>query len=591
MMLLVLILSGLNYTIPDRDSKIKAFLSQRWLNMKSDSLLPDFRGVIDGMSSIDELYLLDSLMLSAALYSKSDFVESRLLKVIKCDDKFVHSSIARNYAKRGVLDLKAGNVDKAQRELKFALKSDPSNRNIPIILMKCNIPKWGKVCRNLWEYFYTYGFLDNRVSLIENIMFLFVIFLGLVYIAFVISGLFESVPFLSEWVRQRMKISNLWVPALLFSLFVWLPILIFLAILVGISFVKMSKKSLINLTVLSVIFPLAIAYTNQIKVNFSTDSPTYQVFKARCDPYNYRINESENPYGYVVKGIEAARMGELTRAESLFQKGYEEKESLIFLTNAASVYFKEGNYDDALSFCKKVVSLDPDNPISNLIMATIYLDRLDFDEVSEYIERATKSGPEFADRELPIYQYPPDSWLLSDIFRASGVGLYIKESKLYIFFILTVFFVILSSIKRLKDGLCPICGRILINSVKIGEEKVCDICADKLSVTESKSIRERLKRRTKNRSHRVTRLKNFIMNLIFPGSAHLYNRKSFTGIGLLLLGSVLLVIYVAPLYFSSSDVIQYKASIGNIIYRYSLIIYYLLVLLLTWRLGANGDRR
>jgi len=586
MTVLVIILSILNYTIPKRNLKINSFLREEWLQMDSDSLTPGFREAVRDMDSISDLYLLDSLMLSNALYSKSDLVESELIKLIKNDNKFIHSTIANHYAKHGIQDLNAGDVDRGLHELNFALQLDPSRSSIPIILMKYNFS-----FRDLENYFSTYRFLNNKIRLIVNIMFLFIIFLVFLYFALVISGLFRSVPFLSEWVRQRMGIDDLWVPALLFAFFVWFPILTFLAILVGISLVKMTKKLFIRLAIISVIFPLTVAYINNIRVNFSSNSPAYHSFKARYDPYNYSINEPESPYGYAVKGIELARMGELSKSESLFQKGYNSNENLIFMVNLSSVYFSKGKYDESLNLCKKIISLDHDNPITNLTIANIYLIRLDFEEASIYLDRVTKSGSKFADRELPIYKYPPDTWLLSEIFGLRGIGQFIKGSKLYVSFILMVLFLILSFVKRLKDEFCPICDRILIKGVKIEGEKVCDICANKLTITESKSIRKRLKRLTKKKSHRMAIIKNFTMNLILPGTAHIYKNIWLVGIGLLLLGSVLLVIYIGPFYTNSGEIIRYETSTPNSIYRYIIILYYLLVSFLTWRLSADGDRR
>ncbi|MCK4571564.1 hypothetical protein KAT89_01400, partial [candidate division WOR-3 bacterium] len=99
---LFLILSILNYTIPNREIKINSFLSERWLRLESDSLVPDFIKAVEDVGSISDLYLLDSLVLLKGLYSKSDFIEGELLNLIKDDDEFIHSIISRNYLKRGI---------------------------------------------------------------------------------------------------------------------------------------------------------------------------------------------------------------------------------------------------------------------------------------------------------------------------------------------------------------------------------------------------------------------------------------------------------------------------------------------------------
>lgn len=590
-MIFLLIFSFLSYNIPYREYKANLLLRNIWINFESDILSSEFIRGMEGINSIEELYLLDSLFLSKGLYSKSDFVHSKLIKLVRSNENFIHTSLSNNYSRRGILDLKNNDAEKGIRELNFSFQLDPSRKSIPIVLIKYYFPNWQKVLINLKKYFSTYAFLNNRVGLIMNIIYFTIIFLGAIYIAIIISGLFKTVPFLSEWVRQRMKISSLWIPAIIFSLFVWLHILIFLVIIAGISLIKLTKKAYIKLAIISFITPFFIAYTNEIMTNFSNNSPVYLSYMARYDPYNFTVDELKFPYAYAVKGIELAKRAETVRAESLFQKGYNNNESLIFMANLASLNFSQKNYDKALDLSKKIVSIDPENPIANLTMATIYLERLNFEEVTMYIERATRSGPEYAERELPIYQYPPDNWLIGEIFKASGIGKFIIRSKLYIFFILGIFFVILSLIKRSKEDFCPLCDRVLINRVKIEDENICDICASQLSMTDSKSIRERLKRYIRRKTYRLKLIKYFIMNLIFPGSAHLYKSKWFLGIFLLILDSILLFIYTGPFYSESEVFHQFEISnLGNI-FIYLIVIYYIIVMFLTWRLTINGDRR
>lgn len=590
-MIFLLIFSFSGYNISNREYKVNLLLEKNWVNFGIDSLSSEFTRELENVNSIDELHLLDSLFLSKGLYSKSDFVELKLIKLVKSNEKFIHTSLSNNYSRMGISDLKNNDSERGVRKLNFSFKLDPSRKSIPIVLIKYYFPNWQKVLNNLKKYFSTYAFLNNRVSIIINIIYFIIIFLGVIYIAIIISGFFKTVPFLSEWVRQRMKISSLWIPAIIFALFVWLPVLIFIVIIAGISLIKLTKRAYIKLAIISFIIPFLIAYTNSIKTNFSDNSSVYLSYKARYDPYNFSVVELRFPYAYAVKGIELAKSAESIRAESLFQKGYDNNGSLIFLVNLSSLNFSQKNYSEALDLSEKIVNIDPENPIANLILATIYLDRLDFEEVTMYIERATRSGPEYAERELPIYQYPPDKWLIGQIFKASGMGKFIIRSKMYIFFILGIFFVVLSLIKRLKDEFCPICNRVLINRVKIEDEKLCDVCALQLSMTDSKSIRERLKRYIRRRTYRLKLIKYFIMNLILPGSAHLYKRQWFLGISLLLLGSILLFIYAGPFYSEHEVFQQFEMPNLGYIFIYLLVIYYILVMFLTWRLTIDGDRR
>jgi len=590
-MIFLLIFTFSVYNITNREYKVNSLLENRWISFVNDSFSNEFTREVENLDSIDELYLLDSIFLSKGLYSKSDFVESRLIKLVRSNENFIHTSLSNNYSRRGILELKNNDEERGVRELNFAFKLDPSRKSIPIFLVKYYFPNWQKVLINLKKYFSTYVFLNNKLSIIINIIYFIIIFIGAIYIAIIISGFFKTVPFLSEWVRQRLKISSFWIPAVIFALFVWFPILIFIVIIAAISLIKLTKKSYTKLAIISFITPFLIAYTNSIKTNFSNNSSLYISYMARYDPYNFSIDELKFPYAYAVKGIELANSVEFIGAKSLFQKGYDNNGSLIFMVNLASLNFSQKNYSEALDLSKKIVNIDPENPIANLILATIYLDRLDFEEVTMYIEKATRSGPEYAERELPIYQYPPDKWLFGQIFKASRMGNFIVRSKLYIFFILGIFFVVLSLIKRLKDEFCPICDRVLINRVKIEDEKICDVCALQLSMTDSKSIRERLKRYIRRRTYRLKLIKYFIMNLIFPGSAHLFKNKWFLGIILILLGSILLFIYAGPFYSEYGVIHQFEMSNLGYIFIYLLVIYYILVIFLTWRLTINGDRR
>lgn len=586
-----LFISFLNGFAEFRDYNPGVSTREEWLSMDKQSLLIRFDRIIEEENSIIGLYRLDSLLLAHSLYPNSEAVEGKLLKVIRNDYNFIHSYYAKEYCRRGVGDLIKGNVEKGLRELEFGFQLDPSNGNIPLILAKYNILGWGKAYRNLHQYFSTFKYLDNKVNFVMGIVFLTIIFIAIMSTVILVSGLVKSLLYLSVLVREKWNIDGFWVIALLFFLFVWLPIAVFLVVLVGFSLVKMPKEYLRRLFILSLVLPFIIGSANQIQLNFSPDRGSYNLFKARYDPYNYTIKESDSPYSYAVSGIELTKEGEFYKAKSLFRKGYEDKESIIFLINLSQVYFKEGEMDSVLDICKRITSIDPDNAIANITMTNIYLDRLDFEEASKYIDRATESSKSLENKELPIYQYPPDNWLLGNIVSISGVIEHIKGSKSYILFILAAFFIVLSIGRSPTDERCPICNKVIIRGHNYEEENVCNRCYTELSQTGSKSIRERMKRHIRRKANRIIVFRNFGMNLILPGSAHFYKKRWLSGSILILLGSILLVVYLTPLFFIEEQIIYYKTTIGNSIFSCLVGIFYLLVLVLTWRLSKDGTGR
>ncbi len=543
------------------------------------------------INSIRGLYLSDSLFLSEALYPKSEAVEKRLIKEVRGNNGFIHSSLAERYLKMGKEDIKAGKIERGLWELKFAGKVDPSNTQVPLTLMKVNFPKRSKITDNLQDYFSSFRFLDNKVRLLKGFLFILIIFFGWISLSIIVAGFVRSVSFLSRWVEEKIRLNGGWVAALLFSFFVWLPILPFFMIILGSSFVKMTKRFMVKLAILLIILPVLIAYTNNLTDNFKSEKVIYQEFKAKFDPYNYKIKKPLSPFGYAVKGIKEAKKENFFIAESLFKKGYEKKKSLIFLVNLSSINYAQGNRDEALKLCEKVLSIEPDNSIANLTIANIYLDQLEFEKASMYFDRAGKRASDLSEGKLPLYQYPPDSWLLKYIFGAQGLIKYIKDSGLYLSIILGFFLLILAAIKRGKDEFCAICNRFIIGVRKIQDEKMCKSCASKLSLTNSKSIRERLKRHIRKRSGRFDILRNFVMNLLFPGSAHFYKKRWFAGLIIAFFVSLLIFIYFAPIYSASPGRLQSSTSIGNNLYRYLLIGFYVLLIVSTWRLEPHGNGR
>jgi hypothetical protein len=143
--------------------------------------------------------------------------------------------------------------------------------------------------------------------------------------------------------------------------------------------------------------------------------------------------------------------------------------------------------------------------------------------------------------------------------------------------------------KKEKEKYCPICNNLML-TVK-NEEDMCLSCIKKLSLTKSKSIRERLKRRIKLKSFRVDKITNLLMNIIIPGSAHIYKKKYIEGMIISFFTAILLLILLNSVLFQVQESLQYRTYIGRNIFKIYFIFFYSFLMFLTWRLKPNGNGR
>ncbi|OGQ05800.1 MAG: hypothetical protein A2W61_06795 [Deltaproteobacteria bacterium RIFCSPLOWO2_01_44_7] len=95
---------------------------------------------------------------------------------------------------------------------------------------------------------------------------------------------------------------------------------------------------------------------------------------------------------YFRKAYEAQTHGDLGEAIELYQKSidtFPTPEALTFLGWALSFL---GKYDEAISFCKKAIDLDPDfgNPYNDIGAYFIELGK--FDDAIPFLEKATKAS-------------------------------------------------------------------------------------------------------------------------------------------------------------------------------------------------------
>jgi tetratricopeptide (TPR) repeat protein len=558
-------------------------------NSSAKTLQVSFKDSLINASSIKEIYRLDSLLLSQNLFKESELTEKKLIEIIRGNNDYINSKLAKKYLKAGIADLKKGRIEKGERELIFAYELDPSNRRIPLIMVKASFPSPIRMTKHLVSYISTIKFLNNKVFLIKILILFLILFSFWTILSTVGASIVFFITYITKWIQSTFNFSGLWIGAILFSLFVWLPIQIVFLILVAISLLKMNKPNLIRCATFLILLPLLISYSYIISINFNPSSYTYREFKTRFNPYNYELDYPVTPYGYSTKGIEQARKGNLSAAKDFLEKGYNIRRDINYWENLCSVYYAEKDTVQTRKFCESILSRNPKNQIANITIIKMHLDELNFSAADDHMKRSGIQNFEISRKELPLYRYPPERWLYKYIFVPRDLFKHLASKNLYVMIIIGICIAIMAAFKKEKEKYCPICKSLMLSNKK--EENICLSCITKLSLTKSKSIRERLKRRITAKAFKVDKFTNILMNLIIPGSAHFYKNRHLEGVIISFFAAIFLLIFLNSALFQIDESLLYRTSIGNSIFTISLVIFYSLLLYSSWRLEPYGNGR
>ncbi len=558
-------------------------------NSSEKNLQASFKDSLAGISSIKELYQLDSLLISRGKFEESKLTEKKLIEIISGNNNYINSFLADKYLKSGIKDLKKGITEKGEREIKFAGQLDPSNRNIPLTMAKSSFPNLILATKSLWSYILTVKFLNNKVFLIKTLLLLLILFSFWIILSTVGASIVFFISYITKWLQGTINISGLWIGAILFSLFVWLPIQIVFLLLIAISLLKMNKSNLIRCAILLSVLPFLISYSYIISSNFSPGSSIYREFKTRFNPSAYGFDSPVTPYGYSIKGIEAAKKGNFSEAKDLFEKGYNIRRDVNYLENLCSVYYAEGDSARAVNMCNNVLSDYPKSEMANITIIKMYLDKLNFDEATSQMKKSGIQLLDISKKELPLYSYPNERWLYKYIFVPRGLFKRLAGKNLYIMIIIGIFIAIMAVFKKEEEKYCPICKSVMLTGKN--EENMCLSCIKKLSLTNSKSIRERLKRHITSKAFKVDKITTILMNLIIPGSAHFYKKRYIEGIIISFFAVVLILILLNSVLFPVKESLQYRNYIGNNIFTIAVVLFYSFLIFSSWRLEPHGNGR
>jgi len=548
-----------------------------------------FENILEKTSSLGGLYHLDSILLSEKRFKESELTQNKLIEKVRANHDYLNSSLALKYLQRGIEDLKKGKIEKGEKELIFAEKLDPSNRRIPLTLAKSHFPDFSKTVKYLFNYISTIKFLNNKVFFVKTLLLFLILFSSWIILATVGGSIVFFISYLTKWLQGKVNVSGLWIFAIFFSMLVWLPIQIVFLIFIAMSLLKMIKPDLIRCAVFLILLPFLISYSYVISANFNPRSSIYKEFKTRFDPYSYELDSPVTPYGYSIKGIREAQEGDFSEAKDFFEKGYNIRRDVNYLANLCSVYYDEEDTARAMNMCENILNGDPQNEIANITIIQILYNQLDFDGAEAHMKKTGFRLTGMSNREPPIYSFPSENWLYKYIFMPRGLFKHLIDKNRLILIIIGVFLAVMPFFKKGEEVYCPICKSIMLTGKN--KENMCLSCISKLSLSKSKSIRERLKRRIIAKAYKVDKITNVVMSLVIPGSAHFYKKKNLEGMVISFFAAFLLLIMFYSIFFQTKASLQYKTYIGNNMFFIFVILFYSLVLFSSWRLKPHGNGR
>lgn len=578
--IVILSIIGQNYVDPEVQDVRKFSVSK---------LKRSFENTLTATTSFEELSELDRRLLSKDLFEESEVVEEKLLGLVRKNCEYINSALAYKYLSWAIEDLKKGYVKKGKIELEFANKLDPSNRRVLLTMVKTNFPNLIQTTKLLWVYLLSFRYLNNKVFFVKSFILFLILFALWVLLATVGASIVFSLTYITKWIQRKVNLNGLWIGAILFAMFVWLPLQYVFLIIVAISLLKMDKTDLIKSAVILFLFPFLLSYSYIISKNFNPRSYLYKEFQARSNPYSYNLDSPVTPYGYSIKAIEKAKAEDFSSARELLEKGYNMRRDVNYLENLCSVYFAEGDTAKALNMCDNIVAEYPENQTAHITIISILYDQLKFDEADAHMKKSGFRLTDASSREPPIYNYPSVSWLYKYIFIPRGLFKNLAEKKLYLFIIIAICMFVITFFKKEEVRYCPICKSYMLEDRK--NERLCMVCSTKLSLTKSKSIRERLKRRILAKAIKVDKFTNIFMNLIVPGSAHIYKKRHFQGTVICFFVAIFLLIFLCSIFSEPAENLKYRSYIGGNMLKFALVVFYSVLIFSSWRLEPHGNGR
>ena len=548
-----------------------------------------YTNAIERANRYDELFLLDKMFIRLNLLKYSKNVESKILNSLKSSNVVANFPLSKLYEELGLEFIRNGKTQKGIHTLEFAARIAPPRSSLNLVLMKAYFPL--NVAKSFYyfgRYFSSVRFFFDRILLYSNMLTFLTVFFALFIISIMLNGFIDSVTYLSRLFSISTGLKQGWIPAAIFSLFVFIPLKYFIFVFIIFSLLKIGRGKGILVGSLAVLMVCTMIVNMPLKNAYSNKNWEY-FYKLRYDPVNSEVKSIHHPYNIWLVGIHFLKNGKYSDARNEFRTllGSERKKSDV-LNNIGLTYYFEGELDSALVLFKSTLEYDPKNSVYNFNIAHVYSRMLEFEKASNHFNMAKG----IQDRESEgIETYPPDRWVYEVFMSHNWVKRYAN-----IFIIATfcfgIFLIILFLFIRQKNSsICSVCGSPLVIDLELEEKKVCERCYKILSQSRSKGVRERLKRKIIKRATNIFSLKVYLLNLFLPGTAHVGTDFWGNGSIYILLVTALIVSRLSNKILIITQTYEFKSYFGTVSWYILLAITYISILISTRRISERGYGR
>ena len=547
-----------------------------------------YKEAITRAKTLNQLFLIHILLIYRDIYSLDSEIMDKMILLLNKKNLRADLMISGKYEEMAIQEYNFGNIKRSLHLFRYANLLAPMIRRIPLEGAKVALRyKKARFVPFLISYISSIKFVNNRYVFYYNLIVIIGLFLFFVGIGLVAWGFVDSISFMARAFRIKTPFRMFWIPGFTWALFVFLPLWVFIIIAFLITLLRIGKQRGIWAGLLLVMSGLLFTGMNSISP-YLKDNEKKEIILAYYDPVNVNFKDfGETKFTRWLYGIKLLKTGRYYEARQVFKNLKVHRQYRDELSNNIGVsYFLEGKYDSALAYFKAAEEKEKNSPVYIFNIAKTYTNLLEFQKASQYFAKLKGSQKKLS---YIIEVYPPLSWYRETIFRMRKSSI-----PLNLLYILIAGFILLAiSIPKKSKGdmYCSVCGTVLVISLELEEKKVCEKCYIALAQSHSKGIRERIKKRIKRKADTIIQIKNLILNMIFPGIAHINN-------GFVMNGLFYSMLYTLLLGTRYSDKLLITESGFNIALMESsagwfalLVIFFIFLIISTGRVSEYGSGR
>uniref|UniRef100_A0A7C4Y5D7 Uncharacterized protein n=1 Tax=candidate division WOR-3 bacterium TaxID=2052148 RepID=A0A7C4Y5D7_UNCW3 len=541
---------------------------------------------ISRIKNLQEALIIDLVFIRGLNFKWSDMVKEKMNDLYEINNIKADFYISKIYEKKAIEERLSGNIKTSLYLISSSIDAAPMRREIALEGIKFTFGKQWKQCIHYFlKYIYSFKFINNSVFLIYNTFCFLITFILLIVFSFLLFSLYNGIFITGRAFSIKTRLKEFWIPGIFYSIVVFLPWKIFIPLFFLFSIIFLSRKRRIVIGVLFILIGLFSGYRFSLN-KFLKDENNINILNSFYDPVN-NLFESERKENYIqwLKGCALLKIEECQIAREVFKDlliRMREKEKI--LNNIGVSFYIEGNYDSALYYFLETEKRNfPQKEYVYFNIAKTYAKLLDFPNSTKYFSKIEK----LKGKKYEIYDFTPEEkevyikiFKFFDILNfhflfSTGIGI--------LLILFSIFFK-----KEFTYQVCSVCKSPALLPEKLDEDNiVCEKCFEKISFSQSKSLRKRVMRTISLKSKIRRKMAYIILNLFLPGSVHINNRFIFNGIFYIFIYNIFLMNLLGNFYnFSNTAYVNIHGSLFFILF---IALYYILLIFSTGRIVEYGS--